>query len=196
MRIEGLFRINLALKVKTASLFGFQYHFGVWIFSFFFLNKNVCNYLLSSNRCVVCFACVSVSFGNHLSLKALTYWQHESKPRQPSVTWRDVKSSWQRRKEVATTGETQITWGWAFVVICPFSGPCQRWWLEEKGEKKWRQYRGMQRPEHLHVKTGESKTKSMFLSRALEKILSDKEVKRSQHNQLRKACQVALGKCA
>uniref|UniRef100_A0A4W4GKC9 SEC7 domain-containing protein n=1 Tax=Electrophorus electricus TaxID=8005 RepID=A0A4W4GKC9_ELEEL len=33
----------------------------------------------------------------------------------------------------------------------------------------------------------------MFLSRALEKILSDKEVKRSQHNQLRKACQVALG---
>lgn len=39
-----------------------------------------------------------------------------------------------------------------------------------------------------------SKTKSMFLSRALEKILSDKEVKRSQHSQLRKACQVALGK--
>uniref|UniRef100_A0A671WUX3 ARF guanine nucleotide exchange factor 2 n=1 Tax=Sparus aurata TaxID=8175 RepID=A0A671WUX3_SPAAU len=38
-----------------------------------------------------------------------------------------------------------------------------------------------------------SKTKSMFLSRALEKILSDKEVKRSQHSQLRKACQVALG---
>lgn len=36
-------------------------------------------------------------------------------------------------------------------------------------------------------------TKSMFLSRALEKILADKEVKRSQHNQLRKACQVALG---
>uniref|UniRef100_A0A673BW90 SEC7 domain-containing protein n=1 Tax=Sphaeramia orbicularis TaxID=375764 RepID=A0A673BW90_9TELE len=33
----------------------------------------------------------------------------------------------------------------------------------------------------------------MFLSRALEKILSDKEVKRSQHSQLRKACQVALG---
>uniref|UniRef100_A0A665VUT2 ADP-ribosylation factor guanine nucleotide-exchange factor 2 (brefeldin A-inhibited) n=1 Tax=Echeneis naucrates TaxID=173247 RepID=A0A665VUT2_ECHNA len=40
------------------------------------------------------------------------------------------------------------------------------------------------------------KTKSMFLSRALEKILSDKEVKRSQHSQLRKACQVALGECA
>uniref|UniRef100_A0A8C2FXW5 ADP-ribosylation factor guanine nucleotide-exchange factor 2 (brefeldin A-inhibited) n=1 Tax=Cyprinus carpio TaxID=7962 RepID=A0A8C2FXW5_CYPCA len=34
---------------------------------------------------------------------------------------------------------------------------------------------------------------SMFLSRALEKILADKEVKRSQHSQLRKACQVALG---
>uniref|UniRef100_A0A673M6Z8 Brefeldin A-inhibited guanine nucleotide-exchange protein 2-like n=2 Tax=Sinocyclocheilus TaxID=75365 RepID=A0A673M6Z8_9TELE len=38
-----------------------------------------------------------------------------------------------------------------------------------------------------------SATKSMFLSRALEKILADKEVKRSQHSQLRKACQVALG---
>uniref|UniRef100_A0A8B9LHV7 ADP-ribosylation factor guanine nucleotide-exchange factor 2 (brefeldin A-inhibited) n=1 Tax=Astyanax mexicanus TaxID=7994 RepID=A0A8B9LHV7_ASTMX len=33
----------------------------------------------------------------------------------------------------------------------------------------------------------------MFLSRALERILSDKELKRSQHSQLRKACQVALG---
>uniref|UniRef100_A0A8C7VJ46 ADP-ribosylation factor guanine nucleotide-exchange factor 2 (brefeldin A-inhibited) n=1 Tax=Oncorhynchus mykiss TaxID=8022 RepID=A0A8C7VJ46_ONCMY len=40
--------------------------------------------------------------------------------------------------------------------------------------------------------TESTKTKSMFLSRALEKILSDKEVKRSQHSQLRKACQVAL----
>uniref|UniRef100_A0A3Q2UFX9 ARF guanine nucleotide exchange factor 2 n=1 Tax=Fundulus heteroclitus TaxID=8078 RepID=A0A3Q2UFX9_FUNHE len=37
-----------------------------------------------------------------------------------------------------------------------------------------------------------TRTKSMFLSRALEKILADKEVKRSQHSQLRKACQVAL----
>ncbi|XP_029575433.1 brefeldin A-inhibited guanine nucleotide-exchange protein 2 isoform X1 [Salmo trutta] len=44
-----------------------------------------------------------------------------------------------------------------------------------------------------HQKQTEStKTKSMFLSRALEKILSDKEVKRSQHSQLRKACEVAL----
>uniref|UniRef100_A0A8C1KIU0 ADP-ribosylation factor guanine nucleotide-exchange factor 2 (brefeldin A-inhibited) n=1 Tax=Cyprinus carpio TaxID=7962 RepID=A0A8C1KIU0_CYPCA len=40
------------------------------------------------------------------------------------------------------------------------------------------------------------KTDSMFLSRALEKILADKEVKRSQHSQLRKACQVALGEFA
>lgn len=54
----------------------------------------------------------------------------------------------------------------------------------------------MQQPQRLHVKTEENKTKSMFLSRALEKILSDKEVRRSQHDQLRKACQVALGKCA
>nr|XP_057906847.1 brefeldin A-inhibited guanine nucleotide-exchange protein 2 [Doryrhamphus excisus] len=42
------------------------------------------------------------------------------------------------------------------------------------------------------LKAERSKTKSMFLSRALEKILSDREVKRSQHSQLRKACQVAL----
>uniref|UniRef100_A0AAR2KGJ6 SEC7 domain-containing protein n=1 Tax=Pygocentrus nattereri TaxID=42514 RepID=A0AAR2KGJ6_PYGNA len=41
--------------------------------------------------------------------------------------------------------------------------------------------------------TESSRTKSMFLSRALERILSDKELKRSQHSQLRKACQVALG---
>lgn len=47
--------------------------------------------------------------------------------------------------------------------------------------------------QRTHSKAEDSKTKSMFLSRALEKILSDKEVKRSQHSQLRKACQVALG---
>lgn len=45
-----------------------------------------------------------------------------------------------------------------------------------------------------HTETESATTKSMFVSRALEKILSDKEVKRSQHSQLRKACQVALGK--
>ncbi|XP_034393258.1 brefeldin A-inhibited guanine nucleotide-exchange protein 2 isoform X2 [Cyclopterus lumpus] len=47
-------------------------------------------------------------------------------------------------------------------------------------------------PQQQHSKAENSKTKSMFLSRALEKILSDKEVKRSQNSQLRKACQVAL----
>uniref|UniRef100_A0A8D3CR13 ARF guanine nucleotide exchange factor 1 n=1 Tax=Scophthalmus maximus TaxID=52904 RepID=A0A8D3CR13_SCOMX len=37
----------------------------------------------------------------------------------------------------------------------------------------------------------------MFLTRALEKILADKEVKKAHHSQLRKACEVALGKlCA
>uniref|UniRef100_A0A4W3IGZ6 ARF guanine nucleotide exchange factor 2 n=1 Tax=Callorhinchus milii TaxID=7868 RepID=A0A4W3IGZ6_CALMI len=36
------------------------------------------------------------------------------------------------------------------------------------------------------------KTKNMFLTRALEKILTDKEVKKSHHSQLRKACEVAL----
>uniref|UniRef100_A0A8C4N133 ADP ribosylation factor guanine nucleotide exchange factor 2 n=1 Tax=Equus asinus asinus TaxID=83772 RepID=A0A8C4N133_EQUAS len=39
---------------------------------------------------------------------------------------------------------------------------------------------------------GKGPTKSMFVSRALEKILADKEVKRPQHSQLRRACQVAL----
>lgn len=37
-----------------------------------------------------------------------------------------------------------------------------------------------------------SKTKEMFIIRALEKILSDKELKRSHHSQLKKACEVAL----
>ena len=32
----------------------------------------------------------------------------------------------------------------------------------------------------------------MFLTRALEKILADKEVKKAHHSQLRKACEVAL----
>ncbi|XP_040293303.1 brefeldin A-inhibited guanine nucleotide-exchange protein 2 isoform X2 [Bufo bufo] len=36
------------------------------------------------------------------------------------------------------------------------------------------------------------KTKSMFLSRALEKILADRDVRKSQHTPLRTACQVAL----
>jgi hypothetical protein len=36
--------------------------------------------------------------------------------------------------------------------------------------------------------------KEMFLTRALEKILSDKDVKKSQYSQLRKACETALGK--
>ncbi|XP_060930164.1 brefeldin A-inhibited guanine nucleotide-exchange protein 2 isoform X2 [Limanda limanda] len=49
-----------------------------------------------------------------------------------------------------------------------------------------------QQQHYSHSKAENSRTKSMFLSRALEKILSDKEVKRSQHSQLRKACQVAL----
>uniref|UniRef100_UPI00398F7C2F brefeldin A-inhibited guanine nucleotide-exchange protein 2-like n=1 Tax=Pristiophorus japonicus TaxID=55135 RepID=UPI00398F7C2F len=37
-----------------------------------------------------------------------------------------------------------------------------------------------------------SKTKNMFLTRALEKILTDKDVKKTHHSQLRKACEVAL----
>uniref|UniRef100_A0A3Q2XMN9 ARF guanine nucleotide exchange factor 2 n=1 Tax=Hippocampus comes TaxID=109280 RepID=A0A3Q2XMN9_HIPCM len=53
------------------------------------------------------------------------------------------------------------------------------------------QHHQQQQQQQQH-KAENSKTKSMFLSRALEKILSDREVKRSQHSQLRKACQVAL----
>ncbi|XP_056277918.1 brefeldin A-inhibited guanine nucleotide-exchange protein 2 isoform X1 [Pseudoliparis swirei] len=54
------------------------------------------------------------------------------------------------------------------------------------------QHRRPPPPYQQHSKAENSRTKSMFLSRALEKILSDKEVKRSQNSQLRKACQVAL----
>lgn len=39
----------------------------------------------------------------------------------------------------------------------------------------------------------DTRTKSMFVSRALEKILAEKEAKRPPHGQLRRACQVALG---
>lgn len=37
-----------------------------------------------------------------------------------------------------------------------------------------------------------SKTKEMFIIRALEKILSDKDIKRSHHSQLKKSCDTAL----
>ncbi|GLH01180.1 Protein MON2 homolog [Gryllus bimaculatus] len=37
-----------------------------------------------------------------------------------------------------------------------------------------------------------STTKEMFIVRALEKILSDKDIKRSHHSQLKRACEVAL----
>ncbi|NXD20847.1 BIG2 protein, partial [Spelaeornis formosus] len=40
----------------------------------------------------------------------------------------------------------------------------------------------------------DARTKSMFVSRALEKILAEKEAKRPPHGQLRRACQVALEK--
>lgn len=39
-----------------------------------------------------------------------------------------------------------------------------------------------------------ARTQNMFLTRALEKILNDKETKKSYHQQLKKACEVALGK--
>lgn len=36
------------------------------------------------------------------------------------------------------------------------------------------------------------KTNEMFIIRALQKILSDREIKRAHHAQLRKACEIAL----
>lgn len=39
---------------------------------------------------------------------------------------------------------------------------------------------------------GNQRTEKMFLSRALEKILADKEVRKAHHSQLRKACEIAL----
>uniref|UniRef100_A0A674F2L6 SEC7 domain-containing protein n=1 Tax=Salmo trutta TaxID=8032 RepID=A0A674F2L6_SALTR len=47
----------------------------------------------------------------------------------------------------------------------------------------------IQATHHSHV----CKTKNMFLTRALEKILADKEVKKAHHSQLSKACEVSLG---
>lgn len=40
-------------------------------------------------------------------------------------------------------------------------------------------------------KSSGAKTKEMFIVRALEKILSD--IRRSNHSQLKKACEEALG---
>ena len=37
-----------------------------------------------------------------------------------------------------------------------------------------------------------SHSQNLFLTRALEKILSERELKRSQHQELRKACETAL----
>ena len=42
--------------------------------------------------------------------------------------------------------------------------------------------------------TSTAKSADMFLIRALEKIIGDKEVKKSQNSQLKKACEIALGK--
>ena len=40
---------------------------------------------------------------------------------------------------------------------------------------------------------GKRPAKEMFLIRALEKILADKETRKAHHSQLKKACEVALG---
>ena len=41
-----------------------------------------------------------------------------------------------------------------------------------------------------------TRTKDMFLRNAIEKILQDKDIKKPQHSQLKKAAEVALGKHA
>lgn len=48
--------------------------------------------------------------------------------------------------------------------------------------------------EHLFTMQINDKTKEMFMLRALEKILADKDIKKSHHSQLKRACEVALGK--
>lgn len=44
------------------------------------------------------------------------------------------------------------------------------------------------------MQTNSLKTKEMFIVRALEKILGDKDIKRSHHLQLKRSCDAALGK--
>lgn len=46
----------------------------------------------------------------------------------------------------------------------------------------------------IKMVSGVLSTKEMFIIRALEKILSDREIKRSHHAQLKRACEAALGK--
>lgn len=48
--------------------------------------------------------------------------------------------------------------------------------------------------ENLFTMQINDKTKEMFILRALEKILADKDIKKSHHSQLKRACEVALGK--
>lgn len=48
---------------------------------------------------------------------------------------------------------------------------------------------------NINSTTSSNKTKEMFIVRALEKILADKDIKRSHHSQLKKACDTALGEC-
>ena len=46
----------------------------------------------------------------------------------------------------------------------------------------------------MRILTGD--LREMFIIKALEKILADKEVKRSHLAQLRKSCETALGECS
>jgi len=41
--------------------------------------------------------------------------------------------------------------------------------------------------------TGHIDNNDMFVKRALEKLLSDKDIKKSQYQQLKRACETALG---
>jgi hypothetical protein len=41
--------------------------------------------------------------------------------------------------------------------------------------------------------TGHTDSNDMFLKRGLEKLLSEKDIKKSQHQQLKRACEAALG---
>ena len=133
------------------------------------------------------------------------HWRGIDFLEQLRITWRDVEPTWRHSADVAAPTNSLATVltltdspvPFAFLTPASNAGPA-----EDDGLRKDRSLQEMQQQHHLHLPPpppqqtqteSSTKTKSMFLSRALEKILSDKEVKRSQNSQLRKACQVALG---
>lgn len=117
---------------------------------------------------------------------------------QEHVTWRVINMATQCwDSSVCRSSTTSGDVGQLQVVsdTCANAGLRPKWRPEQENKLRQQEMKEQQQPDFSkrHTETESATTKSMFVSRALEKILSDKEVKRSQHSQLRKACQVALG---